>query len=65
MGIAGVTALALGATHSLALTADGRVFSWGGGGIGQLGHSDAVNIHKPKEIKVIKLSCWVPDGDVV
>ena len=29
-----------GARHALALTADGKVFSWGDGEFGQLGHGD-------------------------
>mmetsp|Transcript_30538 Transcript_30538/g.90685 ORF Transcript_30538/g.90685 Transcript_30538/m.90685 type:complete len:82 (+) Transcript_30538:186-431(+) len=33
-----VVAVSAGASHSLALTADGAFWSWGGGGEGQLGH---------------------------
>ena len=29
-----------GGRHSMALTADGKVFSWGDGEFGQLGHGD-------------------------
>ncbi|OSX72414.1 hypothetical protein BU14_0438s0009 [Porphyra umbilicalis] len=42
-----VTAAAAGAGHSLALDAAGRVWSWGLGGDGQLGHGEWA-------------SCWVP-----
>ncbi|RQM26482.1 hypothetical protein B5M09_002918 [Aphanomyces astaci] len=38
-----VTAVALGARHSMALTSDGVVYSWGSGEFGQLGHGDIVN----------------------
>lgn len=29
-----------GGRHAMALTADGKVFSWGDGDMGQLGHGD-------------------------
>ncbi|KAH9624030.1 hypothetical protein KSS87_008623 [Heliosperma pusillum] len=35
----GVDMLALGGLHSLALTSQGQIFSWGYGGFGALGHS--------------------------
>jgi len=35
-----VVAVSAGSSHSLALTADGAVWSWGGGRDGQLGHGD-------------------------
>ncbi|RHY29915.1 hypothetical protein DYB32_006055 [Aphanomyces invadans] len=38
-----VTSMSLGARHSMALTADGAVYSWGSGEFGQLGHGDLVN----------------------
>ena len=33
-------AVSTGGRHALALTADGKVFSWGDGEFGQLGHGD-------------------------
>lgn len=30
-----------GGRHALALTADGKIFSWGDGELGQLGHGDS------------------------
>ena len=35
-----VIAVSAGGRHSLALTADGAVWSWGGGREGRLGHGD-------------------------
>ena len=40
-----------GESHSLALTADGAVWSWGWGGQGRLGHSDHVVQLLPKKIE--------------
>ncbi|EOD05350.1 hypothetical protein EMIHUDRAFT_351053, partial [Emiliania huxleyi CCMP1516] len=43
--------VAAGAYHSLALTADGSVWSWGGGFSGQLGHGDEQDQLLPKKIE--------------
>ena len=40
-----------GCGHSLALAADGAVWSWGGGGSGRLGHGDAQTEWQPKKIE--------------
>jgi len=37
--------------HSLALTADGAVWSWGGGGLGKLGHGDTQSQLLPKKVE--------------
>ena len=37
--------------HSIALTADGSVWSWGDGGAGQLGHGDDQNQLLPKKVE--------------
>ena len=39
--------------HSLALTADGGVWSWGFGGGGQLGHGDGQNQLLPEKIEAL------------
>ena len=46
-----VVAVSAGSLHSLALTADGSVWSWGLGGFGQLGHGDTQRQPQPKKIE--------------
>jgi alpha-tubulin suppressor-like RCC1 family protein len=58
-----VTKFACGPRHTLALTAEGAVYSWGYGGDGQLGHGDYQMLTMPAQIKalqaehIIDLSC--------
>jgi len=40
--------------HSLALTADGAVWSWGMGGVGLLGHGDRQTQLLPKKIEAFE-----------
>ena len=46
-----VVAVSAGRFHSLALAADGSVWSWGFGAYGQLGHGDQQNQPLPKKIE--------------
>jgi len=46
-----VIAVAAGGLHSLAVTADGLVWSWGAAGEGKLGHGTEDNQMRPKKIK--------------
>ena len=46
-----VVAVSAGAFHSLALTADGAVWSWGHGGFGRLGHGDHEDQSLPKKVE--------------
>ena len=46
-----VVAISAGKHHSLALTADGAVWSWGFGGHGQLGHGDQQHQLLPKKVE--------------
>ncbi|PRP87288.1 S-layer protein [Planoprotostelium fungivorum] len=49
-----ITRIACGLAHSLALTEDGKVFSWGWGGYGQLGDGHTEDRQRPVEIEVFK-----------
>ncbi|XP_034934449.1 E3 ubiquitin-protein ligase HERC2 [Chelonus insularis] len=43
-----------GATHALALTQDSKVFSWGDGEDGKLGHGNRVSLDKPRLIEALR-----------
>ena len=47
-----VLKIASGNNHSLALTADGHMYSWGNGGYGRLGHKEQKDEFKPRQIEV-------------
>jgi alpha-tubulin suppressor-like RCC1 family protein len=49
----GVVAVAAGGFHSVALTDDGVLYTWGGGEKGQLGHGDEKNQMLPKPVGAI------------
>ena len=49
-----IVAVSAGLYHSLALTADGAVWSWGGGTGGKLGHSDMQSQLLPKKIEALE-----------
>lgn len=42
-----------GGRHALALTADGRVFSWGEGDDGKLGHGDVASLDTPRCVEAL------------
>ena len=46
-----VVAVSAGGAHSLAITADGAVWSWGDGYLGQLGHGDQQRQLLPKKVE--------------
>ena len=48
-----VVAVSAGGDHSLALTADGAVWSWGWGRSGQLGHGNQQNQLQPKKVEAL------------
>lgn len=43
-----------GGKHALALTQDGKVFSWGEGEDGKLGHGNSISLDKPRLIESLK-----------
>ena len=43
-----------GGKHSMALTVDGRVFSWGEGDDGKLGHCSRLSCDTPRLIEALK-----------
>ncbi|KAK9747381.1 Regulator of chromosome condensation (RCC1) repeat [Popillia japonica] len=43
-----------GGKHAMALTLDGKVFSWGEGEDGKLGHGNRLNLDKPKLIETLR-----------
>lgn len=45
-----IVSIAAGDTHSLAVTGDGKVYTWGFGDEGALGHGVANDEHRPKAI---------------
>ena len=48
-----VVAVSAGASHSVAVTADGAVWSWGNGGQSRLGHGDEQNQLLPKKVEAL------------
>jgi len=46
-------AVSAGTLHSLAITADGAVWSWGNGLFGRLGHGDEQNQLLPKKVEAL------------
>ena len=46
-----IVAVSAGGDHSFAITADGAVWSWGGGGEGRLGHGNQQNRQLPKKVE--------------
>ena len=45
--------MSAGESHSLALTADAAVWSWGSGGRGRLGHGDEQHQLLPKKVEAL------------
>lgn len=43
-----------GGKHAMALTLDGKIFSWGEGDDGKLGHGNRLNLDKPRMIDVLR-----------
>mmetsp|Transcript_37878 Transcript_37878/g.121885 ORF Transcript_37878/g.121885 Transcript_37878/m.121885 type:complete len:346 (+) Transcript_37878:57-1094(+) len=48
-----ISMIAAGRAHSLAISADGALYSWGWGKSGQLGHGDRASVHVPRRVEAI------------
>ena len=51
-GIGKVVDINCGDEHSALLTEDGKVYTWGYGNDGQLGHKDKTNLNSPKLLQI-------------
>ncbi len=68
-GIGSITAIAAGATHSLAQQSDGTVWAWGSNYYGQLGDGTTEDKNTPTQVKNINLGetsadAIVPSGSI-
>jgi hypothetical protein len=53
--------LALGATHSAAVTKSGEVYTWGEGKDHKLGHGDTDDLHEPQKVRRSQRAAAVAD----
>ena len=53
LACAGVTAIDAGDDHSVALAADGRLWTWGQGTFGALGHETNESQHTPQQVAAL------------
>ena len=65
-----VTSVACGSSHTLAVTSDGSVFSWGAGAFGKLGHDDDSDVRIPRLVefkrkRIARVSCGPEHSAVV
>lgn len=56
LAYAGVTAIDAGDDHSIALAADGRLWTWGQGTFGALGHDTTESQHTPQQVAALRNS---------
>ena len=49
-----VLVLAAGVKHMLAVTEDGKMYSWGDGSMGRLGHGDQTTVSEPRLLSTLK-----------
>jgi simple sugar transport system substrate-binding protein len=59
-----IKAISCGREHTLALTVEGDVLSWGFGGFGALGHSDNITLSVPRQIRSLSHIAHVSAGAV-
>ncbi|MCD8157816.1 MAG: hypothetical protein LUD77_02665, partial [Clostridiales bacterium] len=56
-----VTAISAGGMHSMALTADGNLYTWGGNYAGQLGTGNHTDLSIPKKVKSLVIAISAGD----
>ena len=62
-GESGLTQIACGINHTVALSPNGEVFTWGYGDYGRLGHGHGENMNVPTKVKslsretIVKVAC--------
>jgi alpha-tubulin suppressor-like RCC1 family protein len=61
--LTGVTALAAGASHTLALSASGEVWAWGANNVGQLGNNSTVNLTRAVKVSGLTGIIAIAAGD--
>ena len=61
----GVTAIAAGGLHTLALKSDGSVWAWGYNNYGQLGDGSTLDKHTPVQVKGVSGNGWLSDVTAV
>lgn len=49
-----IAAVVAGASHSFAITTDGKLYSWGAGQCGRLGHGDEESVKVPKKVEALE-----------
>lgn len=59
-----IASVSAGSRHTLALTSDGDVYSWGWGHLGQLGHGEARSLSTPTKISTLKQVICISAGGV-
>lgn len=48
-----VLVVSAGSRHTLAISENGDMYSWGWGHLGQLGHGDTISVHSPKLVQAL------------
>ena len=59
-----IVKVACGANHSMAMDTDGRVYTWGFGGYGRLGHGDVKNALEPRAVELFSKVSPPPDPNL-
>ena len=57
-----ITDVACGESHTVALSNEGEVFTWGGGQLGQLGHGDFLRQSLPIKVNIEEKTALISSG---